>query len=57
MKIPVYYVVRVFKDGSACIDSGPHKTFEDACCSRDTNHHWGRERFNIMECFIEGEIV
>lgn len=57
MKISVYYVVRVFKDGSARIDSGPHKDFEDACCARDTNHHWGRERFNIMECFIEGEII
>lgn len=55
MKVPVYYVVRVYKDGSVRINSGPHKDYEDACCSRDEN--WKPERFSILESSIEGEIV
>lgn len=55
MKIPVYYVVRVYKDGSGRIDSGPHKDYEDACCARDEN--WVPDNFNIIESFVEGEIL
>lgn len=56
MKIPVYYVVRVYKDGSARIDSGPHKDWEDADAARETDHFWGAERFDIFETYIEGQL-
>lgn len=55
MKVPVYYVVRVYKDDSARIESGPHKDYEDACCAREDR--WKPERFSILETYIEGEIV
>lgn len=57
MKIPVYYVVRVYKDGSVRIDSGPHKDYEDAQCARETDHFWNPERFSIFETYIEGEVI
>ena len=57
MKIPVYYVVRLYKDCSARIDSGPHKDYEDACCARHENHHWNPDRFSILETYIEGEVI
>jgi hypothetical protein len=55
MKITVYYVVRVYKDGSARMDSGPHKDYEDACCARD--EQWVPEYYNIMESVIEGKVL
>lgn len=57
MRIPVYYVVRVYKDGSARIDSGPHKSLEDADSAIAEDHHWNPGRFSIFESSIEGELI
>ena len=56
-EIPIYYVVRVYKDGSARIDSGPYGDYGDAHCAREEDHRWNAEDFSIMETFIEGEIL
>lgn len=57
MKITVYYVIRVYKDGLARIDSGPHSTYLEASDQRVANHYYNGEDYNIFESFIEGEIV
>lgn len=57
MKIAVYYVIRVYKEGHSRIDSGPHRSWEDARLTRDEDHRWDSEKYDIFESFIEGEIV
>lgn len=57
MKVPVYYVVRIYKNGSSRIDSGPHNSHDDAESAIVEDHHWTPERFSIFETYIEGELV
>jgi len=56
MKITVYYVVRVYKDGNARIDSGPYSTIVDAIDARD-EEYWNANDYQIFESSIEGVLV
>lgn len=57
MKIDVYYVVRVYKDGRAVIDSGPHCSWLEAHQNREDDHRWNADDYEIFETSIEGNIV
>lgn len=57
MKITVYYVVRVYKNGTTRIDSGPHSSIVDAMDTRDEDHRWNADDYQIFESFIEGVLV
>ena len=57
VNITVYYVVRVFKDGTARMDSGPHATIVDAMDQRDADHYWNSDDYSIMESTITGVLL
>jgi hypothetical protein len=56
MKIAVYYVVRVYKDGLARLDSGPHKSYMDAVDKKNEDHYHNALEYGIIESFIEGDL-
>jgi len=57
MKIAVYYVIRVYNDGSFNIDSGPHKSYHDAVDMRNENHYYSPHTYEIFETYITGKIL
>lgn len=57
VNITVYYVVRVFKDGTVRYDSGPHATYLDASNQKDEDHYWNSDDYNIMESLITGVLL
>ena len=57
MKLELFYVVRIFKDGRVDYDSGPYKSWFYADRANETEHRWNANEYNIVKEIKEVEVV
>jgi hypothetical protein len=49
MKLELFYVVRIFKDGRVDYDSGPYKSQFYADRARETEHRWNAKEYDVVK--------